>query len=496
MGTEVIDVLVVGGGPAGLTLARALTAGHPGLSVTVLEGAGRVGGKARTEIRDGYTFEHGPSDYTRNPEMVRLIEDSGLGDRVEVAPLRSLTRMAIVRDGRLLPTPRSPLGALTTPLLSPAAKARMLLEPLFARRPGPEGDESVHDMAARHFGAEVADRVVRNMLLGTAACDARTTSVRALAPALWDFERDAGRAGLLAHAVRSALRRRGGDRMRAPDVMHLVPGGVAALWERLATDLDGRVVTGAPAVSLEVDEDRRYAVTVTDGTRYVARTVVLAVPAYTAAALVAGMAPRAAEILRGITYSGLRVFGLGYRDDELARFPDGIGFLVPRGEGARMFAVAAVSRIVAAHAPDGHVLLRVFMGGSEDPGVFDLTRDEAVEEIRRDLRRFTGMTAEPGFVAEASDRRAIPRYEVGHAARLEQAEAALLEYPGLFLAGNSYRSLGLTATVLRAARLAPVVAERARRAARSERRPGPRGPARSRRGPSGTQHGPSETRSE
>jgi oxygen-dependent protoporphyrinogen oxidase len=461
---EVADVLVVGGGPAGLTIAHTLATRDPELSVTVVESADVVGGKAITEMRDGFSFEHGPSDYTCNPAMIEMIKELDLEDRIQVAPLKSLTRMSIARGDRLLATPRGPLGALTTRVLSPRAKARFVLEPLLAKRSRSVEDESVFDMAARHFGHEVAERVVRNMLLGTAGGDARAVGVRGLAPSLWELEQSAGRS-LLVAAVKQARRRRkqNGPPMRIPDVMYLVPGGTAALWERLASRLDGPVVTGDPAVALETGDPNRYTVTTASGARYEAGAVVLATPAHAAAPLVAGLAPRAAEVLSGIEYSGLRVFGLGYRDSELADFPDGIGFMVPRGEGARVFAVAAVSRIVAAHAPAGHTLLRIFTGGSEDPGVFDLSSEQLVAEIRRDLGRFAGISAEPSFVAEASDTRAIPQYTVGHVQRLEAAEAALQEYPGLFLAGNSYRSLALTATILRAMDLAPEVAAAARK---------------------------------
>ena len=51
------NVLVIGGGPAGLTAAYQLQ--KYGVSSTVLEADRIVGGISRTEMRDGYRFDLG-----------------------------------------------------------------------------------------------------------------------------------------------------------------------------------------------------------------------------------------------------------------------------------------------------------------------------------------------------------------------------------------------------------------------------------------------------
>lgn len=53
------DVLVVGGGLAGLTCARTLE--RAGLSVIVLEADDEVGGRMRTELVDGFLCDRGSS---------------------------------------------------------------------------------------------------------------------------------------------------------------------------------------------------------------------------------------------------------------------------------------------------------------------------------------------------------------------------------------------------------------------------------------------------
>lgn len=57
MGSEHTDVIIIGAGLAGLSAA--ITAQRAGLSVKVFEGHSSVGGRVRTDVIDGYTFDHG-----------------------------------------------------------------------------------------------------------------------------------------------------------------------------------------------------------------------------------------------------------------------------------------------------------------------------------------------------------------------------------------------------------------------------------------------------
>ena len=70
------------------------------------------------------------------------------------------------------------------------------------------------------------------------------------------------------------------------------------------------------------------------------------------------------------------------------------------------------------------------------------------------MRAILGATAEPGFSQVQRWERAIPQYNVGHLARLEKLDAALVRHPGLHLAGNAYRGIGLNDCVRNAAMLA------------------------------------------
>ena len=86
--------------------------------------------------------------------------------------------------------PTSPGAFLKTRLLSLRAKLRLLFEP-FAGGP-PEGDESIHDFAARRIGSEAASVMVGSMVSGIFAGDAKALSLKACFPKMWELERQYG----------------------------------------------------------------------------------------------------------------------------------------------------------------------------------------------------------------------------------------------------------------------------------------------------------------
>src|SRR5262252_3374973 len=93
-----VDVIVVGGGIAGLSAAYELQA--RGLSFTLLEATSRPGGVIVSEEVDGYTIDGGPDSLlVQKPEAIALCREIGLADRlVTTKP----PRLAFIqRDGRL-----------------------------------------------------------------------------------------------------------------------------------------------------------------------------------------------------------------------------------------------------------------------------------------------------------------------------------------------------------------------------------------------------------
>jgi protoporphyrinogen/coproporphyrinogen III oxidase len=453
------DVVVVGAGVAGLTVARTVLDRRPQARVVVLEAADRPGGQVVTTVADGYTFEHGATAMMSPSGEVRaLLDRLGLSDRVEPAAAAAAST-AVWLNGRLNPLPTGVGTAARTGLLSLAGKARLVAEPVLGRRE-PEPDETIHEFARRRFGAEVADVLIGALVQGVTAGDPRSTGLEAFSPRMWRLDRAAGRGSLLATAIRQRRAgKRGGDAPRGPRPVTLRGGGLGVVVDTLAAGLGNRLEYRRSVRAVEAGTARRLRVIDGAGERIEADTVVLAVPAHVAARLLAGAAPGLSGVLDTVVYTDLRVVGLGYPRTAFAHVPQGFGFLSPPGEGLDIIGATVSSNAFEEQAPPGRVLVRAFAGGVFNPDVVDLDTEAAVEVVGRNIRRVFGARGRPEFVRDVVWRRAIPQYERHHAGTVRRVDKLLATLPGLHVAGNSYRGVGLEDTIRDAARLGRVLAD-------------------------------------
>jgi len=451
MASHLHHVAVVGGGVAGLATAFFILQNRPDVRISVFEKEREAGGKVRSSLQEGYTVDLAPNGFLTNvPDTLDLARALGLEGELQEASEVAKHRFLYTR-GALKRLPTSPPALLRIDLLLPSEKLRAALEPLLAK-PN-DGEETVFDFVARHFGRGAAETFAGPFVLGITAGDAKRLSLDALFPRFRALEREHG--SLLKGLLRQQREARAAGRKPGRQTSFKGEGG-ARLVRALREALGARVCVGGSVTSLE-PRAGGYMVGLESGERVEASHVVLATPAFVSADLVAPFAPEAAAPLRSIPYADVQVFGLGFHRVDVPDALDGFGFLVPRGEGVRSLGVLYSSSIFPDQAPEGRVLLRVIAGGSVDPEFAALSADEALEAVQRDLRVTLGVTAEPEFVVHAPWPKGIPQYELGHRERVRAAEEALAAHPGLHLTGNAYRGVGLNDTVRDARRVAEAV---------------------------------------
>jgi oxygen-dependent protoporphyrinogen oxidase len=150
---------------------------------------------------------------------------------------------------------------------------------------------------------------------------------------------------------------------------------------------------------------------------------------------------------------------LGFPLDQMPRALEGYGFVVPRTAGRRILAATFVSSKFAGRAPEAHALLRVFFGGSRDPEVLELSDADLVGLARDELAGILGPFGSHTLARAYRWEEATPQMEVGHADLLVSIEAHLRDFPGLELAGNGMRGVGIPDCIADGSRAAAAVAE-------------------------------------
>lgn len=426
-----MKIAVIGAGLAGLAAAMRLRKQH---DVVVLERDAQAGGKIRSQQLDGLLFEWGPNGFLSSASgILELVSELGIESELVEANAAASKRY-IYWNGRLHALPVKPQQALGMSLLSLSGKLRALRE--LRRKPGSgPADESVAAFFERHFGAQVAQRIVAPALLGITGGDAAQTSVEALFPRLRVMEREHG-------SVLRAMMRGGAARTR---LMSFGAAGFQRFAAAMAQSLGERLRFDA-AVDELVPQDNGWIVRFgSESLR--ADAVVVAAPSYAAADLLGGVDAELAAALRRIAYAPMRVAGVAFRAQDVPVPLDGFGFLAARGAGLRILGALYTSTMFASQAPPGTAYLRIFLGGATDPQAVDLEANQARAIVLADLRAALRITAEPLAYHDVVWKRAIPQYALQHRATLEAIGARVAAHPGLHLTGNAYRGIGVGDTV-------------------------------------------------
>jgi oxygen-dependent protoporphyrinogen oxidase len=457
--SESLDVIVVGGGIAGLTVAWRLRQQRRDLKIVVLETADRPGGKIHTEL-----LEHGAARFlielgadsmllASKPWARELCHDLELDD--EVVPVESAPHpTAIWQSGRavdlpaglslLAPTQSEPL--LRSPLLSQAGKARALREPEIPVREGND-DESLGSFVTRRFGREYLDAVAEPLLAGIYNANPDELSLLTSFP---NFRKLEVEYGSVTRGAQRAQQAAGGPPFFA------LRNGIEQLPTTLAARLGPLVRTGCRVERIERAELEGYRVTLQTGEQLAAPAVVLATPASSARPLLGQVAPEAACFSLSNCGSASGAIVLAWPDARIDRPLPGFGLVIPKREGEPFNAITVHSRKYPGRAPAGWSLMRFFFGGYRSPQTLELDDDALLRAACDFAARAVGAHGTPAVVRIARWPEGSPIYQVDHLDTIACLEAALPL--GLFLTGAAYRGPGIPDVVRSATELATRIA--------------------------------------
>jgi phytoene dehydrogenase-like protein len=379
-----VDVVIVGGGLAGLAAAWRLD--RAGVDWLLLEGGDRLGGRVATDLVDGYRLDRGfqvlNTAYPRVPALVDL----------DALDLRYFTAGVLVRRGGALHRLENPLrgplnapGALVSGIGSLADRLRFAaLAARYATLPAARllaAPEMTTQEALRRAGLShrIIEEVLRPFLSGVFADRALDTSSHVLAMVLRSFAR--GRIGVPA-------------------------AGMAGLPQAVAAPLPAdRIVLGAPVSSVSPGVVRA------DAGEIRCRSVIVATDPVAAATL-----------LPSVPMPAMRALTTWYFSAPLPPIAEPV--LLVDGDRREIIANTVVlSNAAPEYAPAGRALIAASVVGASP--------DEAV--IRAELGRLYGVPTAGWDV--------LSTVELPHALPAAGAPQGRLRKPvdlgdGLFVAGD------------------------------------------------------------
>jgi oxygen-dependent protoporphyrinogen oxidase len=452
------QVAIIGGGISGLSAAYALHKRQ--VPYLLLEAGPSLGGVIRTETRDGFLLEGGPDSMpAQRPEGIALCRELGLGDRL-VPTNPDLQAVYVLHRGKLHPLPEGMMLAVPTKVL-PFAKSGLFSWPGKLRMgldlviPGGNGrgDESIASFLRRRLGQEAVERLGQPLLAGIHAGDPERLSILATFPRLREFEEKHG------SLVRGMWATPG---PKPPAAFYSLRGGLREMLDALVVRLERKGIWTKAAVYGVSRANGGFSLAVRGGETVGADQVIVAAPGPKVAPALEGLLPGAARVLAAIPFASSATALLGYRREDVAHPLGGYGMVVPKTEGLRTTALSFVSTKFPHRAPQGHVLLRGFLGGVRDPEVMKLTDEEMVETVKRDMSDVLSLRGQPVMGRVFRWPGGTPQLEVGHLERMAAVEKDVASVPGLYLTGAGIRSTGIPDSVADGTRAGECAAEPAR----------------------------------
>ena len=444
-------IAIVGGGISGLSAAFELEELRRNASAVIeyvlYEASARFGGVLRTENIDGCIVEAGPDSFiTEKPWARDLCHELGLGDQLigsndtdRKTYILTKGRLVEMPDGLMFMVPTKILPTGLSPLFSWKTKLRMTQE-LFQSPLTSDHDESVASFVERHYGGEMVDRLADPLLSGIYGGEAANLSVRAVLPRFAEMERTHGSLGRAMLAARRKMS--AATRKSAPPLFTSLKNGMQHLAETVISRLTpASLLTNAPVQAIQREAGSWIVSAGLQSDQF--DSVIVALPAPAAAQVLRIASPELAAELAAIQYSSSITVGLGYDRDVRYSLPLGFGFLVPRSEGKKLLAATFVHNKFPHRAPEDRALLRCFFAGRNAESVWTLGDDQIVGIVRNELQQIIGLRAEPLFARVYKWKSAMAQYGVGHLDRLERIERLRQRLPGLALAGNAYRGIGV-----------------------------------------------------
>jgi protoporphyrinogen/coproporphyrinogen III oxidase len=438
-----VKIAVIGGGVAGLAAAWEL---RHNSDVTLFEPV-HLGGCIKTTSFLDRPVDEGPDAFiTRIPDALELCREVGIESEL-IAPAAGRAaiwwngRLRTLPDGLVLGVPSRPMSLLRTGILSPAGAARATLDIVLPRVSVPPS-ATVRQIVAARFGDEVADRLVDPLIGSVYAGSTRELGAAETVPQLADVAKSSRSVSLGLRRLRTIA---GG-----PPLFLTPRGGMQRLVHALVEGMS----------SVQFVAHRVTAIRPVPGGGWLLEPCVQ----HYDAVVVATSAPEAARMLAtegvktldSMPTASVVLLTAALKGVDLP--PQLNGFLVPRNSGRLMTACSFGSNKWPHWGGPATAVVRISAGRYGESKVLELDDAMLVDRLLDELRDALGVDFSCVATRISRYPHSFPQYFPEHGSLVSKVEAFLeTSSPGVYLAGSSYRGIGVPACISsgrRAARLA------------------------------------------
>ena len=445
-----LDVAIVGAGISGLSVSHFLKKLKPDARVLVLEKDSRPGRVVRSFNEGGYLAEWGPHGFLDNTvESRELLVDTGLDKEVQKAPLADFVRY-ICLDGKLALIPQNPKKIIGSSLVPLTAKLRVLAD--LWKKPVAE-EQTVSQWVAYRFGRSLlpfADAV----FTGTYAGDFERLSIDAVMPGVRAVEQESGSVirGLLQKRKKAQEGNGSHERKGLPAMVSFAEG-----MERLPLALAEKTKIVFNAAVTGIKQNEGMWEIKTDGEKYLAKSLVLAISVNQTLALLGNIIDTEEQRPPVLEVPEARIANVVLGFTDTANIPFGFGYLAPEQEKRFTLGALFSSHMFPGRAPEGHVLLEALVGGRRHPDRFNMKDDDLVREVYQDLRQLISLPDPPSFARVLRPQAGIPQLELGYPKLLKWSHSVEAERAGLHVCGFGWGGVGLNDMIKSARKVAEAV---------------------------------------
>jgi len=429
-----VDVLIVGAGISGLSAACFLK--KKGYSVQVLEKSNQTGGNIQTEQKNGFLIEYGPNSVLdTTPTIHELIDILGLKKDVIYAS-KTANKRYIMRNGGLHALPTSPIAFLRSKLFSGRAKLRLVREPFIPSYKG-DKDESLADFVKRRLGQEFLDFAINPFVAGVYAGAPEQLSVLHGFPKLKQLETKYG--SLIRGAIRGAHeRRKSNETSKNSAGMLSFIGGLGMLVQAAQKYLQDDLHLSVNITDINTGDNRVNVSYLNNEQKHrlSAKQILVTLPAQAYKDFPLKMEPDFLSSLSSVYYPPVSMVFLGYNHVSKHVPRDGFGFLVPEKEKRKILGTLWSSSIFSGRSPQNGMALTTFVGGRRQPEITNLSSDELVALVRKELAEIMGLTSEPTIAFVKQWPTAIPQYVPGYGKTLATIDRFEQNNPRIIIGGN------------------------------------------------------------